>query len=264
MASSGTDSKILEQIARTLDGCVLNAREIKRFTLEYPSFSIAEGYTVQDQGIAMRTARGEKIVGLKMGLTSRAKMKQMGVESPIMGVLTSSMIIKNGGVLRLEGRIHPKVEPEVAFLIDQPLRGRVTREQALAACKGVVAAVEVIDSRYENFDFQLPDVVADNCSGSGFILGDVIKSVDDLDLGNLGMVMSVSGEATQFGSSSAILGHPADSLVELVHMLEPLGRGVEPGMIVLAGGATAAVRVAHGARVVTEVQGLGKIEFTVE
>ena len=142
-----------EKIATILDGAQQKALEVKRFTLEYEDLTVEEGYEIQAMGIDMRLARGEKVAGYKMGLTSRAKMEQMGVDSPITGVLMESMCVDPGGTLKMGDRIHPKVEPEVAFVLKNELKGDCTREEAAAAVDYVMAAIEVIDSRFENLIF---------------------------------------------------------------------------------------------------------------
>src|SRR5579859_3489882 len=161
----------------------------------------------------------------------------MGVDAPIYGVLTDKMKIQSGARFALEGSIHARIEPEVAFLIRNELKGTVSREEALDACSGVVAAMEIIDSRYKDFKFELPDVIADNCSSYAFVLGEKIADPRKIDLGNLGMILEVDGRAVQFGSSAAILDHPLESLLELCRMLSERGRYVPAGSVVLAGAA---------------------------
>jgi 2-oxo-3-hexenedioate decarboxylase len=248
--------------AQSLAAAYFEAREIDRLTLQHP-ISIDEAYALQSQVMDLLYARGEKKVGYKMGLTSRAKMKQMGVDSPIYGVLTDRMQLENGARISMTSPkklIHPKIEPELAFFISKDIHdpdGKITAAQALEAVSGVCPALEIIDSRYKNFNFTLPDVVADNCSGSFFILGKTVKPPSALDLGNLGMILEVDGKPTQFGSSSAILGHPAESLAELCRMLGRRGAGLKAGQIVLAGAATQAIPMEADTTIRVSVQDLG-------
>jgi 2-oxo-3-hexenedioate decarboxylase len=190
-------------------------------------------------------------------------MKQMGVDSAIYGVLTQSMALKDESEISLDRRIHPKIEPEIAFITRRELSGIVSIDEALDGCEGVCAAMEIIDSRYLEFKFELPDVIADNCSSSGFVLGRTLKNPREIDLGNLGMLLEVNGKSVQFGASSAILGHPAASLVELVRMLSLRGRALPAGSIVLAGSATAAIPLEIGMEVKTIIQDLGAVTLQV-
>jgi 2-oxo-3-hexenedioate decarboxylase len=137
-------------------------------------------------------------------------------------------------------------------------------EEAMAAVKGVLGALEIIDSRYENYDFQLPDVLADNCSSSGYVEGRKLVPPSELrDIENLGIVLEVNGAPAQFGSSAAILGHPGRSLAALVKLLHKRGRSLPAGSLVLAGGATAAIPLVAGDHVKASFQHLGTVEFRV-
>jgi 2-oxo-3-hexenedioate decarboxylase len=225
-----------------------------------PDLTIDNAYLVQEASIALRLARGERLVGMKMGLTSRAKMEQMGVHEPIYGRLTSSMILNDGAVLDLSGLCHPRIEPEVAFIMKRDLVGPVTPAQALDAVAGVCAALEIIDSRYRDFKFTLPDVVADNTSAIAFVLGSRLMPHDAADIGNLGIVMEVNGKIVETGSSAAIYEHPARSLAELANMLARRGGRIEAGQIVLSGGATAAIPLNPGDRVRVEIDEIGSAE----
>ncbi len=160
--------------------------------------------------MARRLGRGERQVGMKMGFTSRAKMLQMGIDDLIWGRLTSGMRVEEGSTIKLSSYVHPRVEPEIAFLLKRPLAGDVTASEALAAVEAIAPALEIIDSRYQNFKFSLPDVIADNASSSGFVIG--AWNAPNSDIGNLGMVMSFDGKAQHMGSSAAILGNPLRAL----------------------------------------------------
>lgn len=249
--------------AKKLFQAAEKAEPLERFTAKEPSFALADAYRVQQALADLHFAAGHRIVGRKMGLTSRPKMLQMGVHAPIHGFLTSAMRIQDAGEIRCRGRIHPRAEPEIAFVIGRELRGKPSPAEALACVEGVCGAVEVIDSRYKNFDFQLPDVVADNASSSGFILGSAMKRPGALDLGNLGIVLEIDGRPQLFGSSAAILGHPGRALAELAAILEDEGRSLVPGSVVLAGAATAAIAVAPGNWLRASFQGLGQVEARV-
>lgn len=252
-------SQHIATLAERLDGAAFNATATPQ--LEDP-ISLADAYAVQAASIQRRIARGETRVGIKMGFTSRAKMVQMGVSDLIWGRLTSGMLVEDGGTIRLSAYVHPRVEPEVAFLIGRPLSGRVTLPQALAAVDAVAPALEIIDSRYENFRFSLTDVVADNSSSSGFVVGP--WSRPDVDLSNLGLVMAFDGRPQAFGSTAAILGHPLRSLVAAARVVAEAGETLSPGDIVLAGGATAASALAAGSFVSLEMERLGRCGFHVE
>ena len=249
----------LSALAHYLDAGRLDARAGAKLTDRHPELSVNDAYAVEERGMALRFARGEKRVGYKMGLTSQAKREQMGLHSPVYGELTDRMEVR-GGTYRLVGQIHPKIEPEIAFLMRDELSGEVTREQVLDACSGVCAAMEILDSRYVGFKyFSLPDVIADNSSSSQFVLGAEVVTPRALDLANLEMVMSVDGQPAERALSSAISGDPVVSVVQLCALLAERGLALPAGSVVLAGAATTAVQLAVGMRVVLAVQGLGTV-----
>ena len=195
-------------------------------------------------------------------MTSRAKMIQVGVEEAAWGRLTDAMLLEEGGVLKKSAFVHPRLEPEIVFLLKKRLSGKVSALEAMAAVEAVAPAMEVIDSRYENFKFALPDVVADNTSSSGLVIG--AWRSPEIDVSNLGMVLSVNGRPKEIGSSAAILGHPLRSLVAAARMSAEWGEALEPGHIVMAGGATAAHPASVGETISLEVQNLGGVSINVE
>ena len=249
----------IESLANYLDGARLAARESARLTAEVPELSLEDAYRIQHAGIERRIARGERITGYKMGLTSKAKREQMNLHSPIYGVLTDRMQVADKGSFQPGLGIHPKIEPEIAFVIGAPLRGTVTREQVRKACSGVGAALEILDSRYIGFKyFSLPDVIADNSSSSHYIVSSQLFSAE-VDVGNLAMAMAINGAVVQSASSAEISGHPLDSVVQLCAMLAEHGKGLEPGHVVLCGAATLAEQLSAGLDISLEVATLGRV-----
>ena len=251
----------LTGLARIVDEAARTATAIPQLTDALPDLTVDDAYAIQAMSIARRHARGERRVGYKMGLTSRAKMLQVGVSEVVWGRLTDAMRLAESGDLHRARYVHPRVEPEIAYIIGKPLSGEVTAAEALAAVEAVAPALEIIDSRYRDFKFALPDVVADNSSSSGFYVGTWAKR--DTDVSNLGIVMEVNGRPVQIGSSAAILGNPIRSLVAAARLVGRAGERLEPGDIVLAGGATAAHPLTPGDHVRTAFQGLGTVSFHV-
>ncbi|MFG2044065.1 2-keto-4-pentenoate hydratase [Dactylosporangium sp. NPDC048998] len=203
-----------------------------------------EAYRIQEALVARRVSRGERLVGIKLGLTSRAKMAQVGVDQVIWGRLTDAMRIDDGGAVDTDRYIHPRVEPEVAFRLD-----------ATGAATAVAPALELIDSRYADFKFTLPDVIADNTSAAGFVIGEWQPLPAGLD--NLGVLLEVDGRVAQIGSTAAILGDPRRAVTAAATLASSAGVPLEDGWVLLAGAATAAVPLARGAHVRAVVEGLG-------
>jgi len=249
----------ISELARRLANAERDAAEIEPLTAELPSLEVEQAYAIQAELVRVKD---ERIIGYKMGLTSKAKMEQMGVHSPIYGVLTGRMFRPDGAEFPLAGTIHPRIEPEIAFRLGRELKGRPSPEEALAACSNVCAALEIIDSRYKAFKFKLPDVVADNSSCKAFVLGTWQPVPTIQKLGALAMSLTVGGKAVRNGNSSHILGNPANSLATLVGMLSDRGLRLAKGAVVLAGAATEAVALESGAIVEAEVEELGRASVT--
>lgn len=257
------DDKTQEQLARELFNATKNKCSSSCITIVYPDLTIFEAYQIQHQGMLLRLEKGEKIVGFKMGLTSKVKQTQMDVDTPIFGVLTDVMQLPCAGYSNINQFIQPKVEPEIAFIIDREIKGDVTPIEALAACGGVCAALDVIDSRFHHFQFKLPDVIADNCSSGGFVLSKTIQNPKHLDLENLKMTFYVNEQVVSVGSSSATLGSPVNSLVALSNLLWQEKRVIPAGSIVLCGSAMAAINLAENMSVMLHVDQLGSVEITI-
>lgn len=248
------------RLAEIMDEAAANGRSIPRLT-DAVALDVDAAYTVQRTVIERRRARGESLVGVKMGFTSRAKMAQMGIDDVIWGLLTDGMLIEEGGSYDTSGLIHPRIEPEIAFLLGRPLSGRVTAAEAARTVAGVAVAYEVLDSRFADFKFTLPDVIADNASAAAFGVG-TWHEPDSVDLSNVGLVLEIDGRPVETGSSAAILGHPLRALTAAARLAAEAGIELEPGWVVLAGAATAAVPLPPGAHVRVVSAGLGRAEVT--
>ena len=224
-------------------------------------YSLEDAYAIQHALIAERVAEGHEVVGVKMGFTSVAKMNQMGVDDMIIGQLTSDMKISIQQPLQRSQCIHPRAEPEIAFRLSQNVEGALSVDEIVNYVDGVAAAVEVIDSRYENFKFSLEDVVADNCSSCGYAMGPWREV--PLELNGLNMVQFFDGTIIAKGNSDAILGNPFEALSAATRLAKQHGIALKKGMIVFAGASTAAHFIKEHSKVVVKVDGLGEAPFAV-
>jgi len=254
----------LNELSERLSQARVNTAPIEQLSKD-DKMTIAEAYTIQEAGIKFRESQNEVVFGMKMGLTSEAKRKQMNLDSPLYGVLTDKMLIKDGGVFDMAGKIHPKIEPEIAFFINKDLKGDISEEDVLAACSGVCAALEILDSRYTQFKyFSMEDVISDNSSSCMYILGEKISDFKKINLSNLNMKMKINGEVAHEGNSSAISGNPVLSVIQLCNMLAERGDYLKAGQVVLAGAATAAVALVEGMKVELEVQDLPSLSVVIK
>lgn len=229
-----------------------------------PNLTVDEAYEIQDALVARRVAAGERIVGVKLGLTSRAKQKDMGIAEPIYAWLTDAMLLRYQAPLRLDDMIHPRIEPEIVFVMGDSLAGPgVGVQEVLAATAAVCCGMEIIDSRFVNFRFGLADVVADNASACRFVLGTARVPPTDIDLPLLGCLLDDDGEQIATAAGAAIMGHPAAAVAELANFIGRRGRCLEPGWIVLSGGMTAAHPLVAGHHVSANFAHLGRVDLKV-
>ena len=256
------DSNTIAGLAEHLEACQLQARDTTKITDQHPGMDWDDAYAVQDEILRRKLARGARVVGFKAGLTSHAKMKQMGVDTPVFGFLVDEFVVPEGSEIKTSELIHPKVEPEICFVTRSELRGPGCHIGAvLAACDFVLPGIEVIDSRYRDFKFDLKSVVADNTSASRFVVGGRIASARELDLRTLGIVLEKNGEPVAFGAGAAVLGHPAAAVAMLVNHLGRRGQVLPAGSLVLSGGITEAVAVRAGDHVTLRMQHLGSVSL---
>ncbi|WP_374482614.1 2-oxo-3-hexenedioate decarboxylase [Zoogloea sp.] len=250
------------RLCERVEGAQTRAYAIPKLTDEYPGMTIGDGYAVQLELRRRFLARGHKQVGWKAGLTSKAKMKQMGVDVPSIGFLTDRMARPENAAISTTDLVHPRVECEVAFVMKDELKGPgCTAGAVLAATDYVLPAVEIIDSRFSGFKFDLPSVVADNGSSARFVGGGRARYAKDLDLRTLGVVLEKNGEIVAMGASAAVLGHPAEAIAMLVNILAELGESLPAGSFVMSGGITEAIAVKPGDSVIARFQELGSVSM---
>ncbi|MEU7791289.1 MULTISPECIES: fumarylacetoacetate hydrolase family protein [unclassified Amycolatopsis] len=228
---------------------------------EWPGLDVDTAYAIQDEALRQRRARGETLIGVKLGLTSRAKQERMGIDSPLLAWLTDAMVLPAG--VPVPSLIHPRAEPELVFVLGRRLAGPgVTAATALAAVDRVYGGVEVIDSRYADYRFTLPDAVADNGSSAYFSVGPVGVPPASLDLSLEATLLEVDGQIVDTATGAAVQGHPAEALALAANSLAARGLALEPGWLVLTGGMTDAVPLRRGSRVAAHFSHLGSVTLS--
>ncbi len=256
------DTSSLTTLASRLDDAQSTATAIPQLT-SITSLTLEEAYTVQHLLVGHRVARGDRVSGVKLGFTSRAKARQMGVDDVIIGSITRGMEVPDGGQTDSAAYIHPRIEPEVAWLLGQDVDADEESPDIGWAVEAVAPALEIIDSRYRDFRFTLEDVVADNTSAAGYVIGPWQPVAVAGDVGNRGVGLEIDGRIVQTGSTAAILGHPYRAVAAARRMAKTHGFTLRAGMVLLAGAATAAVPLAAGVRVQSTVSGLGCVGLQV-
>ncbi|WP_310408419.1 2-keto-4-pentenoate hydratase [Nocardia kruczakiae] len=260
MSMDTTAGWTIESAAEVLLTAEATRSDRHPITDDWPDLDLDTAYQVQAALLARKVAQGERIIGVKLGLTSRAKQQRMGISSPLTAWLTDGMVLEAGVPIPTAELIHPRVEPEIVFVLGEKLQGPgITAATAMAAVRSVHAGLEVIDSRFTDFKFTLPDVVADNASSSRFVIGSVAYQPDDIDLAQEACLLSVDGTVVDSATGAAVQGHPAEALALAANALAERGLALEAGSIVLTGGMTDAVFVEPGQQIVAEFTHLGNV-----
>jgi 2-keto-4-pentenoate hydratase len=226
----------------------------------YPDITVADSYEIQQTQIRRRTEAGARIRGHKVGLTSPAMQRQLGVDQPDYGVLLDDMFYPENTLIDITRFVQPRIEPEVAFVLARPLRGPgVTVADAAAAVDFVLPALEIIDSRIADWEISFRDTVADNASSGALVLGSTPVRLSATDLRLSGCVMHRNGRVVGSGAGGAVLGSPLNSLAWLANTVGSLGVTLEPGHVVLPGSITASVPAFAGDTFSAVFAGVGRV-----
>ena len=250
----------VESVGAELLRCEDERIERPPFSDEWPGLDLDTGYAVQDHNLRTRLDRGEHLVGVKLGLTSRAKQQRMGVHFPFVAWLTDAMVLPAGEPVPQSRLIHPRAEPEIVFVMGERLEGPgVTCASAMAAVASVRAGAEIIDSRYQDFRFTAGDVAADNASSGVFVTGPVGLEPSRLDLSLEAVLVEVDGVVVDSATGAAVQGHPGEALALAANDLARRGHAIEAGWIVLTGGMTDAVYAQPRASIAMHFTHLGSV-----
>ncbi|MEN9879589.1 MAG: hypothetical protein RIQ55_235 [Pseudomonadota bacterium] len=252
------DQSTIDKLGDSLYDALLARKPIAPLTAAHPDMTIENAYHVQQRMIARRLQQGEKVIGKKIGVTSKAVMSMLGVHQPDFGYLLDGMVYNEGESIEMASLIQPKAEGEIAFLMKKDLQGPgLTAADVLAATEGVMACFEIVDSRIQDWKIKIQDTVADNASCGVFVLGDQLVDIANLDLALCGMVLEKNGEIVVTGAGAASMAHPVNAMVWLANMLGTLGIPLKAGDIVLSGAMGAMVPVTKGDNLRMMIGGVG-------
>lgn len=262
--SADRDARILA-FAESLFKAERERRPIDPLTESWPGLDLYEAYRIQQCNIDRRIASGEMLQGHKVGLTAKAMQDLFGVDEPDYGQLLSTMFLEADSALDLSELIEPQIEVEPAFVLGRDLAGPgVSGKDVLEATEYVTICFEIIDSRIRNWRIKLQDTVADNGSSARVILGSRRVKPRDLELGSLDTVLEIDGVGVETGNTSAILGHPADSVAWLANKFAEFGASFSAGHTILPGTCTRSVRIGGHHSTRGWIDGLGELSIRLE
>jgi len=251
-------SETVREVAQALLEALETRTPIDPVTKRWPDVSLEAAYAVQLRGVKYRVARGGYVKGHKVGLTSHAMQRMLGVDEPDYGHLIDDMFHCEGDEISATRFVQPRVEPELAFVLSERLVGPgATVADAGRAVESVHPTLEIIDSRIRDWRITLIDTIADNASSGGVVLGARASKPHAGDLATAGCILTRNGELVETGAGGAVLGHPLAALVWLANTLGERGEALERGQVVLSGACTRAVAVEPGDVVVADFGKLG-------
>lgn len=255
-----------DSFAKRLFKAFESGKAISPLTDQEPTLGVVAAYQVQRALVELHQTAGRRVVARKVGLTSKAIQSQIGVDQPDYGVILDTHVFENGAVLSRQkhNMIAAKVEAELAFILDEELRGPgVDAVRVLASTRAVVPTLEIIDSRISDWKINLADTIADNASGWGIVLGEVLTPADGLNLTTVGMVLERDGEVLATGAGAAVYDHPARAVAWLANTLAVYGESLPAGEPILSGSFTSAVDGLPGRYQARFGEGLGSVEVTI-
>lgn len=257
--SGGPRRALHEELAAELYQALTQRRTVTPLRTRYPDLTIDDAYAISLAILARRERAGERVIGKKIGVTSRAVQDMLGVHQPDFGFLTDRMWVANAGTVRIrDSLIQPRAEAEIALILRRPLKGPgVTSEEVLAATESIAPCFEVVDSRIANWDIRIVDTVADNASCGVFVLG--VERVDPrpLDLAALKVRVWKNGRALSEGLGSAVQGSPLASVAWLANTLGSYGVELKSGDVILSGSLVPLEPAQPGDEFRLELEGVG-------
>lgn len=252
-----------EQLAADLAQAERRHRPIAPLTAAHPEIDVVDAYEIQLINIRQRVAEGARVVGHKVGLSSEAMQKMMGVDEPDYGHLLDEMQVFEDKPVKAANYLYPRVEVEVGFILGDDLPGaECTEDDVLEATAAFAPAIELIDTRITDWKIALCDTIADNASSAGFVLGAGRVSPKDIDIKSIDAVLTRNGEVVAKGRSDAVLGNPVTAVAWLSRKVESFGVRLRKGDIVLPGSCTRAFDAGPGDNFVAEFDGLGSVRLT--
>jgi 2-keto-4-pentenoate hydratase len=254
-----------DELAADLAQAERSREGIAQLTAAYPDIDVVDAYEIQLINIRQRVAEGARVVGHKVGLSSKVMQQMMGVNEPDYGHLLDDMQVFEDVAVQAGKYLLPRVEVEVGFILSGDLPGaECTEEDVLAATEALVPSIELIDTRIKDWQIKICDTIADNASSAGFVLGEARVSPADVDVKEIDAKLTRNGELIAEGRSDAVLGNPVTAVAWLSRKVESFGVRLKKGDIVLPGSCTVAVDARAGDEFVATFAGLGAVRLSFE
>lgn len=263
-------NKLVEDAAQKLFNAEQQRQQINLISLQYPDATMDDGYAIQNALVKLKEQSGLKRKGWKIGLTSKAMQKALGIDIPDSGTLFDNMFFENGARIPADRFIEPRIEAEIAFVLAHTLDGNATLFDVLKATDYVCPALEILDTRIKRVDDKTGkrrnvfDTISDNAANGGIVLGGGPVHPDDIDLTRVGAIVSKNGSIEETGLGAGVLGHPAQGIVWLTKRLERYGGQLRAGDVILSGSFIRPVEARSGDTIMADFGPLGTVSIYFE
>lgn len=242
-------------------------QQIGLLSLRHPGMTLDDAYRIQAAHMAQKLAAGRKIIGWKIGLTSKVMQQALKIDTPDSGVLYDDMLFQSGSTIPPNRFIAPRIETEIAFVMKEPLSGQVTRDEVLAATAYVAPSIEILDTRILRADPAsgqpriITDTVSDNAANAGIVLGKERHAPNAHDLRWVGAIVAKNAEVVATGLGAAVLNDPVTGIAWLCERMGQYGQRIEPGQVVLSGSFIAPIECPPGTDIVADFGAFGRVEI---
>lgn len=256
----------LHEYATALYNAQVDKVPIAPLTDQCSSLTIEDAYAIQQEVVQMKLAAGHRVIGKKIGLTSKEIRKQVGVFEPDYGILTSEGLLTDGGELKMENFIAPRIEAEIAFILGKDIGKSmypVKASDIIDCTLGVVPALEIVDSRIEDWKIRIQDTISDSASYAAIVMGSRLTPLTNLDLDIVGMAAYKNGELVHASSSAAVMGNPINAIIWLVNKMLGFGLEFKKGEVVLSGSLTPVFSMQAGDHVQVKFDHLGSVSLLI-
>lgn len=264
---SRLDAGAVRAAAAALAEAERSGAQIPLLSEDWPGMTMSDAYAIQAEWVRMKQAAGDRVVGWKIGLTSKAMQSALSIDIPDSGVLLESMVFTNGALIPAGRFIQPRVEAEIAFVTKTAIEARgISAETILDATDYVAPALEILDTRITRKDPRsgksrtIFDTISDNAANGGIVLGEPRRDFRSLDLGWLGAIVSRNSDVEETGLGAGVLGDPLLSVRWLVERLANYGQRIEAGQVVLSGSFIRPVEAPSGSHIVGDFGAFGQVE----
>jgi 2-oxo-hept-3-ene-1,7-dioate hydratase len=259
------------QAAHDLLDAEKKGKQIGMLTLRHPEMGMDDAYAIQNEIARAKAAKDRKVVGWKIGLTSKAMQYALNIDIPDSGILFDDMVFETGATVPKGRFIQPRIEAEIAFVLKTPLGGAdVTRAEVIAATDYVVPSIEILDTRIERVDGATGktrtvfDTISDNAANAGVVLGNERHSVDAFDLRWVGAITSRNGEVEETGLGAGVLNDPVESVVWLARRMAQYGQSIAPGQVILSGSFIRPIECPSGSSIHADFGSFGRVDISFD